>query len=43
MIWLIGDVLENDVCELFDWVEDECDLYIVLIFSDEVSVYVEDE
>ncbi|EGR0940984.1 chemotaxis protein CheA [Vibrio cholerae] len=42
-IWLTGDVSENDVRELFDWVEDECDLHIAPILSDEASTHVEDE
>lgn len=42
-IRLTGDVSENDVRELFDWVEDECDLHIAPILSDEASAHVEDE
>lgn len=42
-IRLIGDVSENDIRELFDWVEDECDLHITPILSDEASAHVEDE
>ncbi|RBM67886.1 chemotaxis protein CheA [Vibrio tarriae] len=42
-IRLTGEVSENDIRELFDWVEDECDLHISPILCDDAIGQIGDE
>lgn len=42
-IRLTGEVSENDIRELFDWVEDECDLHISPILNDDAIGQIGDE